>query len=409
MRLSTSSMYQQSLSALLNQQSALNRTQNQVSTSQRINVASDDPAGAGRVVTLNHILAANTQYTSNIDAASTRLNSEQSALGAVNSLLDNARTLALQGGNGSLATSDRKAIAGQLTQLRDQLVQLANGSDSNGDALFAGTSTTSAPFTPNADGSVSYIGNNSALQASIGVGLKTPTGDAGGAVFMDIPAGNGSFSTSAAPGNTGTLVVGDNSVSDPAAFKAASAGAGGGSYSISFDAAGSWSAKNASGAPVLDAGGNAVGGSYKGGDSISFNGLTIGLSGTPTAGDSISVASGGTQDVFSTLNQMIGALQGDGSDAQLSNTLNRQIESLDQAQSSVTRTEVAIGGRLNTLTTQKSVYGDLSVAYKSSLGDVQGLDLYTAISTLTQQSTALQASQQVFAQVKSLSLFNYIK
>lgn len=408
MRLSTSSMYQQSLSNLLNQQNALNRTQNQVSTSQRINVASDDPAGAGRVVTLNHILAANTQYTSNIDAASTRLNSEQSALGAVNSLLDNARTLALQGGNGSLASRDRQAIAGQLTQLREQLVQLANGSDSNGDALFAGTSSTSAPFVTSADGSVNYAGNAGALQASIGVGLKTPTGDAGSAVFMDIPAGNGSFSASAAAGNTGTLVVGGNSVSDPAAFKAASAAAGG-SYTVSFDAAGHWSAKNASGAPVLDASGSAVGGPYTPGDSISFNGLTVGLSGSPAAGDSISVASGGKQDIFSTLNQMIGALQSGGSDAQLSNTLNRQIESLDRAQSSVTRTEVAIGGRLNTLSTQKSVYGDLSVAYQSSLGDVQGLDLYTAISTLTQQSTALQASQQVFAQVKSLSLFNYIK
>ena len=69
MRLSTSWMYQQSLASMTNQQSALAATQNQVSTGKRINVASDDPAGAGRVVSLNHILAANTQYTANIDAA----------------------------------------------------------------------------------------------------------------------------------------------------------------------------------------------------------------------------------------------------------------------------------------------------------------------------------------------------
>jgi flagellar hook-associated protein 3 FlgL len=40
---------------------------------------------------------------------------------------------------------------------------------------------------------------------------------------------------------------------------------------------------------------------------------------------------------------------------------------------------------------------------------VQGADAYSAISKLSQQAAALQASQQVFAQVKSLSLFNYIK
>ena len=91
MRLSTSWMYQQSLGTMMNQQSALAASQNQVSTGRRINVASDDPAGAGRMVSLNHILAANTQYTANIDAANTRLNTSQSTLNAVNGLYDSAR------------------------------------------------------------------------------------------------------------------------------------------------------------------------------------------------------------------------------------------------------------------------------------------------------------------------------
>ena len=408
MRLSTSNLYQHSLSNLLNQQSALDRTQGQVSSGQRISVASDDPAGAGQVVQLKHILASNAQYGANIDSATTRLSTEQTALTSVNSLLDSARTLALQGLNGSLADSDRQAIAAQVTQLRDQLVQLANTTDSNGNALFAGSATTSTPFSADASGQVSYSGNSTQRFAAIGVGLKTPTSDSGGALFVDVPAGNGRFVASAASANTGTLVVGDNAVTDPAAFASASAASGGG-YSIQFDAPNHYVINDASGNPAVDAGGNALSGSYAPGDAISFKGLTVSLSGTPKAGDSVSIAPGKTQDVFSTLNNLIGTLTSGGSNAQRQNTINRQIESIDQVQSAVGKTEVAIGGRLNTLTNQKAVYSDLEVTYKSSLSDVRDIDVYTAISNLSQQSTALQASQQVFAQVKSLSLFNYLK
>ena len=408
MRLSTSWMYQQSLDTMLNQQSALAATQNQVSTGQRINVASDDPVGAGKVISLSHILAANTQYSSNIDSANTRLSTEQTALTSVTSLLDSARSMAVQGINGTLSSSDRKDMATQLSQLRDQLIQLANTTDSNGDALFAGTSTSKTPFVKGADGTVSYAGNDAQLMTSIGSGLQIYTGDAGSALFMSIPAGNGSFTASAGGSNTGTLVVGENAVSDPVEWNSASAASGGG-YTISFDAGGNWTASDAHGNPVLDSSGNPVGGTYQDGGSISFNGMSVTLSGTPAAGDTVAVKSGGSQDVFSTLNNMIAVLQGGGSDTDVANGLNRQIESLDQALGSASNAMVAIGGRMNTLQQQQSAYADLNVTYQSALSDTQNVDVYTAISNLSLQSTALQASQQVFAQVKSMSLFNYIK
>lgn len=408
MRLSTNWMFQQSLGTMMNQQSALAAAQNQVSTGRRINVASDDPAGAGRMVSLNHILAANTQYTANIDAASTRLDTSQSTLDSVNSLYDSARDLTLQALNGSLADSDRQAIATQLTQMRDQLLQLANTTDANGQALFAGTSSSNVPFVKNPDGSVSYLGNSDQPRASIGAGLTVPTGESGSGLFMDIPAGNGSFAAAAGAANTGTLVVGENSVTDPVAF-ASAIGASGGSYTISFDGAGNWSALDGSGNPLLDAGGNPVGGTYTDGGSISFNGFTMSLDGAPAAGDTVSVATGGSQDIFTTFNTMIDALNGGGSSADLVNTLNRQLESLDQARASVTRSEVDIGGRSNALDAQRTAYQDLGVTYQSTLSDTRDVDVYTAISNLSIQSTALQASQQMFAQVKSMSLFNYLK
>ncbi|MHA6205493.1 flagellar hook-associated protein FlgL [Dyella soli] len=408
MRLSTSWMYQQSLTSMLNQQSAVAASQNQVSTGVRINVASDDPGGAGQVVSLSHVIAANTQYSNNIDGATTRLNTEASTLGSVNSVLDNARTLSLQAINGTLSQSDRNSIASQLSQMRDQLVQLANTTDSNGNALFAGTSTVTTPFQVSANGTVSYLGNANQQHAAVGAGLQIATGDAGANLFMNIPSGNGSFQASAGASNTGTLVVGTNSVTDLAAWNSTVSGSGGG-YTISFGAGNSWSAVDASGNPVLDGSGNPVGGTYQDGGAISFNGMSIALSGTPAAGDTIAVATGGKQDIFSTLDGMIAALKSGASDTQLTNAMSRQIESIDQAQSTLSATQVTIGGRLNTLQQQQGAYQDLNVTYQAALSDVASADPYSAISKLSLQSAALQASQQVFAQVKSMSLFNYIK
>jgi flagellar hook-associated protein 3 FlgL len=408
MRISTSWQFQQSLSTMLNQQSALANTQNQVTTGKRINVASDDPTGAAQALSLNHILASNAQYTSNIDAANTRLTTEGGALDSVTSLLDRARTLALNGINGSLSPSDRQNMATELTQIRDQLVQLANTTDTNGAALFAGTSTTTAPFTKNSDGTVTYNGNDGQLNTAVGSSLQVPIGDAGSTVFMNLPAGNGSFVASAGSANTGTLIVGDNSVTDTNAWNAAKVSTGG-AINITFAAGGAWTATDASGNAIVDSSGNPVGGTYTDGGSISFDGMSINLSGTPAAGDTIGVKTDQSQDVFSSLNNLITSLGSGASDTQLANSINRQLESIDQAESSVTNTQVLIGNRLNTLDQQSSAYSDLNVTYTSALSDVQDVDPYTAISNLSLQSSALQASQQVFAQMKSMTLFNYLK
>ncbi len=402
-RISTSWMYQQSLSSILNQQSATAVTQNQVSSGQRINLASDDPGGATQVVSLNHVLADAAQYTSNINDANARLSTESSTLASFNSLLNQARSMAIQGINGTLSNADRQDMATQLGQIRAQLVQLANTTDANNNALFAGTSTTTTPFVLNSDGSVTYNGNSDNQMTAIGSGLRIPNSDAGSGLFMNIPAGNGSFVASAAAGNTGSLLVGANSVTNTTAWNAAPA-AGPVNYAITFDAAGNWTASD-----VNHGNATVATGTYKDGGSISFNGMSIALSGTPAAGDSVSVQSGQTQNVFATLTNMVNALNDTGSNnAQLSNTLSRQIESLDQAQNQVSATQTDVGGRLNRLTQQQSNYSNLTLTYQTVLSGVQDTNLASAISQLSLQSTALQASMQTFAKMQGMSLFNYI-
>ena len=412
MRISTSWMYQQSLSTMLNQQAELAQTQNEVSTTDAISVASDNPVGAAQIVGLNHILAENTEYTNNISSANTRLSTETSTLTSVGNLLNSVNDVGLGAINGAMSSADLSNMATELTQYRDQLIQLANTPDANGQALFAGTSNTTTPFVTNSDtGAVTYAGNDQQSFTAIGTGLQVVNGDPGSSIFMNLAAGNGSFVASANSSNTGTLVVGANSVTDTNAWSAATA-SGPINDTITFGANGTYAVTDSSGNPVTDSSGNPITGTYQDGGSISFDGISVTMSGTPSAGDTVSVQSdtaSNTQDVFTTLNNMIAALQSGGSATSIANTMNRQLESLNQAMNSVSTTQVAVGSRMDTLQQQSTSYSDLGVTYQSALSDVQNVDMATAISNLSLQSTALQASQQVFAKVQGTSLFDYLQ
>jgi flagellar hook-associated protein 3 FlgL len=405
-------MYQQSVNTMLNQQNELDETENEVSTGNAINVASDNPVGAAQIVGLSHILAENTQYTSNITSANTRLSTESSTLSSVSNLLNSVNDVALGAMSSTNSDTDLSNMATELEQYRDQLVQLANSTDANGQALFAGTSTTTTPFVMNSStGAVTYTGNDQQSYTAIGQGLQVANGDPGSSLFMDVPAGNGSFVASASSSNTGTLVVGANSVTDTSAFQAATA-SGPINDTVTFGANGTYTVTDAAGNPVNDSSGNPITGTYTNGSSISFDGMSVTMSGTPSAGDTVNIqsdTSSNTQDVFTTLNNMITALQSGESNTQLTNTLNRQLESLTNAMSSVSNTEVSVGSRIDTLQQQQSDYSDLGVTYQSALSDVQNVNMASAISNLSLQSTALQASQQVFAKIQGTSLFDYLQ
>jgi flagellar hook-associated protein 3 FlgL len=411
-RISTSWQYQQQISTMLSQESSLNQTENEVSTGLAINVPSDNPTGASQIVGINHILAENTQYSSNITNANTQLSTESSTLSSVSNLLNSINDVGLSSLNGTMSQTDLSNMATELTQYRDQLVQYANTTNANGQPLFAGSSTASTAFVMDSStGAVTYAGNDQQTFTSIGSGLQVATGDPGSSIFMNIPAGNGSFVASAGSGNTGTLVVGANSVTDQSAWTAANA-SGPVNDTITFGANDTYSVTDANGNPVTDSSGNPITGTYTPGGSIEFDGMSVTMSGTPSAGDTVNVqadTASNTQSVFTTLNNMISALQSGESSTQFNNTMNQQLQALSQAMGSVSTAQVAVGTRIDTLTQQSSAYSDLSVTYQGALNTVQDANPETAISNLTLQSTALQASQEAFSKVQSTTLFDYLQ
>jgi len=396
MRVSTHWMQQQSVNTMMERQGDLSDIQTQMGTGKRINQPSDDPVGAARAVELTHLATDTAQYQRNITSANARLGLEDQTLGSVNNVFGRVRTLLLQGMNASQTDESRGDIAAEMVQLRGQLLGMANSKDSQGDYLFAGNRTGAAPFASQ-PGGVSYVGDNGQRMVAAGPGLQVATGDPGSAIFMDISNGNGVFAVGAAAANGGSAVAGASSVTDASAWDGAS-------YQINFTAADAYE--------IRDGGGALVGsGSYdaeKGG-SIAFRGVQVAFSGLPDAGDSFTVAPSSSQDIFATLDGIIGTLRQSGGDASMQNALNGQLANLDQAIGSVSQARAAVGARMNALDQQSSLNDDLTLQYKTALSDVQDLDYYDAVSKLSLQSSSLQAAQMTFSKLQNMSLFDYLK
>jgi flagellar hook-associated protein 3 FlgL len=178
----------------------------------------------------------------------------------------------------------------------------------------------------------------------------------------------------------------------------------GGTYSINFTAPGTYQVLE--GATVVSAG------TYADGDTIAFNGVQVTLSGTPAAGDSFTVAPSSNQSLFTTVQNLVTALQNGvattGSSTPFNNSINESINNIDQALSSTANVRATIGGRLNSITTQQSVATTQQTQLQQSISNLQSLNYAQAITELDQQNTTLSAALQAYTQTQGLSLFKYL-
>ena len=193
MRIGTLHMFRQGINSIIDQQSKLFETQNQLATGKRINSPSDDPTGAAQLVGLSESSKITAQYQDNILAARTRLELEDTALGSVGDTLQRVRELTIQALNDTNNASDRAAIAAEVRQLADEVIGLANRKDGNGQFMFAGFQVLTTPFSEAPPGTFSYNGDQGQRQIQIGSARQIADGDSGQTVFMDIPDGGGGF------------------------------------------------------------------------------------------------------------------------------------------------------------------------------------------------------------------------
>ncbi|WP_063550619.1 flagellar hook-associated protein FlgL [Burkholderia territorii] len=410
MRISTTQFYQLNVGQMNDQQAQLAQLYQQISSGVSLTTPADNPVGAAQAVQLSMTSATLSQYASNQSTALASLQAEDQALQNVSNVLGSIQSVIVRAGDGSLADSDRAALATQLEGYRDQLMSLANSTDGAGNYLFAGFKNAAAPFTKNAAGGISYVGDTGTRTVQIDDSRSVPQGDSGLSVFMSVQSLGSSPVQAAGASNTGTATIGNVTVTDP------SAATNGHQFTITFGgtaAAPTYTVTDNTAAPPTTTPAQA----YTSGTAIALgSGMKVAVSGTPAVNDTFSVtpapqASG--VDVFSTLDSMITALKtpvtGNATaSAALSNAMGTAATKINNSMRNVTTVLASVGGREQEVKAMQTVNQTAALQTTSNLSDLTGTNMVTTISQYLQVQNALSGAQKAYAQLQNMSLFQYI-
>lgn len=398
MTISTVTFQTNALDSMEALEAALSATQEQLSTGKSIQTAADNPTGMAQVNQLNMELSASQQYVTNGNLASGNLNLENQALTDATNLLQSARDLAVEANNAALSATQRQDIATQLSQQLQQLVSIGNRTDGNGNYLFAGYATGTQPFVQNGN-AVSYAGAEQVSQVQISANQRVSAGDTGSSVFMNLPAGNGTFTTAAGAGNTGTASIGPGTVTNPSQWVPDT-------YTITFADATDYKVTNSSGATVTTGTYDPAAG---GTGTVSFNGIQVTLSGNTATGDTFTVAPAGQSSAFATLSGLITTLNsttlGSG---QTATQISQSIEQIDTALNNFGNVQASVGGRVDAVTAAQSTAQSQQTNMQTSISNLSDTDYAKATTQLSGEEVALQAAEESYASLAKLSLFNYV-
>ena len=400
MRISFMQGFSQSLNNMLRIQEQTFETQNKISTGQRINTPSDDPVASAQIIQLEQEQSQLLQFDSNLDVVESRLQIEEVRLSSVNDLLLRVKELSLQAANGTNSFAERQSIAAEVQTRLEELVSLANAQDANGEYIFAGFKGNTEPFVQNSSGTYVYQGDEGQREITIANGTKVPISDSGKRIFEDIDSVNNTFYTNTA--SSGAVITSE-SIVNQAAYDANYPL----DYQINFTGLTTYDVVDDTGATVLSAQ------PYTSGSPITFGGVEVAISGTPAIGDTFDIKSSEKQSVLTTLSELATGLNtltdSPADKAILNQLIDDSLINITSAETVLASVWAEVGARLNVTESVRTLHEGVSVLNQSLLSDIRDLDYAEAISQLSMEQFVLEASQQTFSRVTSLSLFNFLR
>lgn len=299
MRISTQQIFEIGSTRMVDLQSRLQKTQEQIASGRRIQSPSDDPVAATRVLDVTQSQTLNKQYGVNRQYATNTLSQVEVTLGGVTELLKDVKDAVITAGNGTLGDNERGFLATELGGRLQQLLGLANTRDSAGNYLFSGFQSHTPPFVQTATGAT-YQGDLGQQKMQVDASRQMAVSSPGSIVFQS-----------------------------------------------------------------------------------------------------------GGQDVFATLTDLVTLLNTPGT-AGLAAGLASAGTDIDLALDQVMTVRASVGANLQELDALDNVGTDRDLQYSQLLSELQDLDYTEAITRLSQQQIALEATQKTFAKTSGLSLFNFM-
>lgn len=180
MRVADKMNYNQSLNAINKNRQEMMVYQNQAASQKRINKPSDDPLGSARILEKKTEMQGFDQYKRNILSAKEFVEYSEQSLSQASELLIRAKELAIdQADDSANGAESRRIVAGEVRQIYEQMVNIANRRF--GDRfLFGGYKSMTTPF----DMTGTYFGDDAEVEVQIEKDAYITTNLPGSVVFM---------------------------------------------------------------------------------------------------------------------------------------------------------------------------------------------------------------------------------
>lgn len=172
MRVTSQLSRERRIAEILRGQERLEEARDRVSTGKRILRPSDSPSEIADLLRVRANVAELSRRRESADAVLPTMKASAFALQGMSDMLREVRTLTLQAANATTNQDQQQILAGQLEQIRDRILTLAN-TRTDGRYLFAGTHTDTQPFEPGPP--VAYMGNGRSQEVTLAAGIPFAT------------------------------------------------------------------------------------------------------------------------------------------------------------------------------------------------------------------------------------------
>ena len=89
--------------------------------------------------------------------------------------------------------------------------------------------------------------------------------------------------------------------------------------------------------------------------------------------------------------------------------MQRGVGEMDNLLNGISLSQANVGTDLNVVEQQNQVLEDTKLTLKTTLSNIEDLDMAEAITKMNKQMLSLEASQSSFAKISQLNLFNFLK
>ena len=426
MQISSKLFNQQQLKQFSSTTEELQDIQNKISTGKNILRASDDPVGAVELSGLSVVKKQIEQFERNTNSANNRLSLLDKNLENLSNVMLRAQELIIQASSDVLGAYDREAIALEVDEMKEEVLNLANAQDSNGSYLFSGYKTKTIPFVKDLTGTINYKGDRGISSLSVSESRVIETTLDGGTLFeaVENPSGanvsifdmledisysirtasegvNSVKSTGVAQltfenknpgtwtfdltGNLGTATItSEITGEDPSEFI----------KQINLSSTGVKASLNADDNTIQLV--DALNGPIEI-SNLSVYGIDRAQK-NPTSFFKIQPTDG--------LGNSIGGFQKLFDDNQMP---SKQIDNVAATQVHISNNRGEVGARTNSLIRQTDLLANRRLGVEKDISSLKDADLAALVTNLQSMLTSMQASQQSFVKISQLNLFDYLR